>query len=84
MEAAVSDDELIELAIEPIEIPHEPAPVQAAPALPPYALVAPRPRSAASTGVTVRDLRAAGLGALLVGALAALVWFGRPPAPRLS
>ena len=79
----MSDDELIELAIEPIEIPHEPAPVQAAPALPPYALVAPRPRPAASHALTTRDLKAVGVGALVVGVLALVAWLAQP-APRLN
>jgi hypothetical protein len=81
-EAAVSDDELIELAIEPIEIPREREPMPAP--IPAYSLAAPRPRSVAPPSVTLRDLRAAGVGAALVGlAIALTAWFASP-APRAS
>jgi hypothetical protein len=82
-EAAVSDqDQLIELEIPLVEIPVEPE--SALPPTPSYYLAAPRPqRRAAPTAITSRDLRAAGLGALVVGVLAALAWVASPP-PRLN
>jgi hypothetical protein len=76
-----ADIEPIELEIQPIEIAYEPEPMPAP--IPAYSLAAPRPRRVASPSVTVRDLKAAGLGALLVGALAALAWLSAPT-PRAS
>jgi hypothetical protein len=76
-----TEDALIELEILPVEIPDEPeAP---SPATPPYYLTAPRPRASASPGLTVRDVRAAGVGALVVGVLALVAWLAQP-APRLN
>jgi len=73
----VSDEvELIELAFEPIDVEPEPEILPA-----PAYLTAPQSRRAAV--VTGRAHRAARLGALVVGFVAALVWFARP-APQRS
>ena len=77
-----ADIEPIELEIQPIEIAYEPEPMPAP--IPAYSLAAPRPRSVAPPSVTLRDLRAAGVGAALVGlAIALTAWFASP-APRAS
>ena len=76
-----AQDEPVELEIPLVEIPARPEP----PAVVPSAqyLTAPRPRPS-NPAVTTRDMKAVGLGALIVGLVATLAWFARPPAAGAS
>lgn len=78
----MSDEiEPIELEIPLVEIPARPEPPAVVP--PSTYLVAPQPPPRPHSILSTRDCKAAGLGALVLGLVAALAWFSRP-APRVG